>query len=93
MLPHNILGLAKGQGLNMDMGLQMRDKGMSSKDASKEETPHNLQRSWQRRCWEVINKTRKMFQAMAIVSQKMGNLSLEINQSLKTKLTTVEGEK
>jgi hypothetical protein len=33
-----------------------------------------------------------MFQAMAIVSQKMGNLSLEI-KSLKTKLTTVEGEK
>jgi hypothetical protein len=33
-----------------------------------------------------------MFQAMAIVSQKMGNLSLEI-KSLKTILTTVEGEK
>ncbi len=33
-----------------------------------------------------------MFQAMVIVSHKMGNLSLEI-KSLKTRLTRVEGEK
>jgi hypothetical protein len=38
------------------------------------------------------NKITKMFQAMAIVSLKMGNLGLEV-KSLKTKLTTVEEEK
>jgi hypothetical protein len=26
----------------MDLGLQMKDRGMSSKDASKEKTPQNL---------------------------------------------------
>ncbi len=42
MLPHSTLVLVKGQGLDMDLGLQMRDRGMSSKDAFKEKTPHNL---------------------------------------------------
>jgi hypothetical protein len=38
------------------------------------------------------NKTAQMFQAMAIVSLKMGNMCLEL-QSLKIKLTIVEREK
>jgi hypothetical protein len=38
------------------------------------------------------NKIVKMFQAMAIVSQKIGNLGLEI-KTLKTILTIMEGEK
>jgi hypothetical protein len=42
VLPNSRLGLVKWQGLDMDLGLQMRDRGMSSKDASKEKTPHNL---------------------------------------------------
>jgi hypothetical protein len=39
MLPQNIPGLIEGHMLDMDLGLQMRDMGMSSKDAFKEETP------------------------------------------------------
>ncbi len=39
----------------MDLGLQMRDMGMSLEDAYKEETPQNLtpklQRSWQKKYW------------------------------------------
>jgi hypothetical protein len=42
VLPQSRLGLIKGQGLDMDLGLQMRDRGMSSKDSSKQKTPHNL---------------------------------------------------
>ncbi len=42
MLPSNKPGLAKGQGLDMDLGLQIRDMGMSLEDAFKEETPKNL---------------------------------------------------
>lgn len=38
------------------------------------------------------NKTIEMFQAMAIVSMKMGNLGLKV-QSLKIRLTTVKQEK
>jgi hypothetical protein len=38
------------------------------------------------------NKTIKMFQAMAIISLKMGNLGLEVH-SLKNRLTTLEGKK
>jgi hypothetical protein len=42
---------------------------------------------------EVVgnNKIVEMFQAMAIVSMKMGNLGLEV-QSLKTRLAIVEGK-
>jgi hypothetical protein len=39
-----------------------------------------------------INKTVKMFQAMAIVSLKMGNLGLKVH-SLKIRFTTLEGKK
>jgi hypothetical protein len=38
------------------------------------------------------NKIIEMFQAMAIVRLKMGNLGLEV-KSLETKFTMVEGEK
>jgi hypothetical protein len=38
------------------------------------------------------NKIVKMFQAMAIVRLKMGNLGLEVH-SLKIRLTTLEGKK
>jgi hypothetical protein len=38
------------------------------------------------------NKTIEMFQAMAIVSLKMGNLGLKV-QSLNIRLTIVKGEK
>jgi hypothetical protein len=38
------------------------------------------------------NKTIEMFQAMAIVNMKMGNLGLKV-QSLKIRLTTVKQEK
>jgi hypothetical protein len=38
------------------------------------------------------NKNVEMFQAMAIVSFKMGNLGSKV-QLLKTKLTTIEGKK
>jgi hypothetical protein len=38
------------------------------------------------------NKIAKMFQAMAIVSMKMGNLGLEV-KSLKTKLIILEEDK
>jgi hypothetical protein len=37
------------------------------------------------------NKTTKIFEAMGIVSQKMGNLGLEV-KSLKTILTIGKGE-
>ncbi len=39
---HNRPRLAEGQMLDMDMGLQMKDKGMSSEDAYKEETSCDL---------------------------------------------------
>lgn len=42
MLPQHRLGLVEGQGLDMDLGLQMKDRGMSLEDASKEERSHNL---------------------------------------------------
>ncbi len=76
----------------MHLGLHMTDKGMSSKYISKEETPHNLTPKYVEELVEEIlgsNKIAKMFQAMAIVNMKMGNLGLEV-KSLKTKLTIVE---
>jgi hypothetical protein len=39
-----------------------------------------------------IKKFTEMFQAMVIIRLKMGNLGLKV-QSLKTKLTTMGGEK
>ncbi len=42
VLPHNRPRLAKGQMLDIDMGLQMKDKGMSLEDAYKEETSCDL---------------------------------------------------
>jgi hypothetical protein len=65
----------------MDLGLQMRDRGMSLEDASKGKTPHNLTlKSIEKLVGEVLgnNKITKMFQAMAIVSMNMGDLGLEI---------------
>ncbi len=38
------------------------------------------------------NKITKMFQAMVVIRLKMGNLGLKV-QSLKTRLTIMEGEK
>jgi hypothetical protein len=79
----------------MDLGLHIRDKGMLSKDASKNETPQNFTPKYvEEMTKEVLrsNKTTKMFQAMAMVSGKMDNLGLEVN-SLKTILPTMEGGK
>jgi hypothetical protein len=95
MLPQSRPRSIEGHALDMDLGLHMRDKGMSSKDTSKEETPHNLTPKYVEELAEEVlgnNKTVEMFQAMAIVSMKMGNLSLEV-KSLKNKLTLVEKEK
>jgi hypothetical protein len=67
--------------LDMDMGLQMKDKGMPSEDASKEETPHDLTPKFvENLAKEVLgnNKIVLMFQAMAIVRMKMGNLGLDV---------------
>lgn len=94
VLPHNRPRLVEGQMLDMDMGLQMKDKGMSSEDVWKEETQHGLTPKFvEKSAKEVLenNKIVEMFQAMATVSMKMGNLGLEV-QSLKTRLTVVEGE-
>jgi hypothetical protein len=79
----------------MDIGLQIRDKGRSSKDASKHETPQNFTPKYVEEMAEEVlgsNKTTKMFQAMAMVIENMDNLGLEV-KSLKTTLTTMEGEK
>lgn len=42
MLPQSRPSLSEGQRLDMDLGLQIRDMGMPSEDAFKEETPKNL---------------------------------------------------
>ncbi len=63
--------------------------------SSKEETPHNLTfKSMKDMAVDVMerNKIIDMFQAMTIVSLKMGNLGLKV-QSLKTRLTIVKREK
>jgi hypothetical protein len=76
----------------MDLGLHIRDKGMSSQYTSTEETPHNLTPKYVEELAEEVlgsNKTAKMFQAMAIMNMKMGNLGLEV-KSLKTRLTIME---
>ncbi len=75
----------------MDLGLQMRDMGMSWEDAFKEETPQNLMPKFVKELAKEVlgnNKTAKKFQAMVIVSQRMGKLGLEI-----IRLTILEGEK
>ncbi len=54
---------------------------MSSKHVSKEETSHDLTPKFvEKLVKEVLgnNKIVEMFQAMAIVSMKMGNLGLEV---------------
>jgi hypothetical protein len=73
----------------------MKDKVISSGKGFKEETPQNLTPIFvEDLAIEIMesNKNIEMFQAMAIINLKMGNLGLEV-QSLKTTLTTVEGEK
>ncbi len=95
VLPQSRPRSTEGHALDMDLGLHMKDKGMSSKDTSKEETPHNLTPKYVKElAKEVlgINKTTKMFQAMAIVGMKMGNLGLEV-KSLKTRLSIMEEKK
>jgi hypothetical protein len=50
----------------------MRDKGMSLKDVSKEETPHNLKPKYVEEIAKEVLGSKKIveiFQAMAIVSQ------------------------
>jgi hypothetical protein len=73
----------------------MKDKGMSSEDAPKGKTSHNLTpKSIEEIAKEILgnNKTIEIFEIMAIVSQKwVINLGLEV-KSLKTRLTIVEGE-
>ncbi len=73
----------------------MKDKVISSSKGFKEETPQNLTPiSVEDLAMKNMegNKNIEMFQAMAIIKLKMGNLGLEV-QSLKTILTTIEGEK
>ncbi len=65
----------------MDLCFHMRDMGMSLEDAFKEETPQNLTPKFIKELTEEVlgnNKTAQMFQAMAIVNQRMGNLGLEV---------------
>jgi hypothetical protein len=55
----------------MDLGLQKRDKVMSSRNASNKETPQNLTPKFVEKLVEEVlgnNKTIEMFQAMAIIS-------------------------
>ncbi len=81
VLPQSKLRLIEGHVLNMDLGLQMRDMGMSSKYGFKEETPQNLTPKFVKELAKEVlgnNKTSKMFQAMPILSQRMGNLGLKI---------------
>ncbi len=79
MLPYSRPGSVEGQMLDMHIGLQMRDRGMSSKDVSKEKKPTNLTlKSIEKQIGEVLgnNKIAEMFKAMAIVSMNMGNFGL-----------------
>jgi predicted house-cleaning noncanonical NTP pyrophosphatase (MazG superfamily) len=65
----------------MDLSLQKRDKVMSSRNASNEETPQNLTPKFVEELVEEVlgnNRTIEMFQAMEIISLKIGNLGLEI---------------
>ncbi len=64
-------------------------------EGSKVETPQNFTLKFVKdMAVDVMenNKIIKMFQAMTIVSLKMGNLGLKV-QSLKTRLTIVKGER
>jgi hypothetical protein len=73
----------------------MRDKMVSSGEGFREETPQNFTLKFVKDMTIDVMESNiiiEMFQAMAIVSFKMGNLGLEV-QSLKTKLTIVKGEK
>ncbi len=57
--------------------------------------PHNLTPKFVEELVDEVlssNKTTNMFQAMAIVSLRMGNMGLEV-KSFKTKLIKVEEEK
>jgi hypothetical protein len=59
----------------------MRDKMVSLGEGSREETPHNFTLKFVKdMAVDVMenNKIIEMFQAMAIVSLKMGNLGLEV---------------
>jgi hypothetical protein len=73
----------------------MKDKVISLGKGSKEKTPQNLTpRFVEDLAIKIMegNKNVEMFQAMAIISFKMGNLGSEI-KSLRTRLTTVEEKK
>jgi hypothetical protein len=75
--------------------LQTKDNVISSSKGFKEETPQNLTPIFvEDLAIEIMegNKNIEMFQTMVIINLKMGNLGLEV-QSLKTILTTIEGEK
>ncbi len=68
---------------------------MSLRNKFREETPQNLTPKFVKdMAGDVLenNKTSEMFQAMVLIKLKMGILGLEV-QSLKTKLTTMEGGK
>jgi len=73
----------------------MKDNVISSSKGFKEETPQNLTPIFvEDLAIEIMegNKNIEMFQTMVIINLKMGNLGLKV-QSLKTILTTIEGEK
>ncbi len=66
----------------------MKDMGISLKVESKEETPQNLTPKFIEELAKKVLGSKKiveMFQTMAIVNLKMGNLGLEI-KSFKTRL-------
>ncbi len=42
VLPHSKLGSTEGKMLEINLGLEMKDRGMSLENVYKEETPHNL---------------------------------------------------
>jgi hypothetical protein len=96
MVSQNKPRLAKERVLEVGQEWQVWDRVVSSKDESREETSQNFTpKNVQHMANDVLksNKIVQMFQAMAIINLKMGNLGLEV-QTLKTKLgTIVEGEK
>jgi len=96
MVSQNKPRLAKERVSEVGQEWQVWDRVVSSRDESREETSQNFTpKNVQYMADDVLksNKIVQMFQVMAIINLKMGNLGLEV-QTLKTKLgTIVEGEK
>jgi hypothetical protein len=94
VLPQNRPRSIERQGLDMDLGLQMWDKG-DQRMHFRRCPPQNLTpKSMEELAEEVLgsNKIVEMFQAMAIVNMRMGNMCLEV-MSFKTILKWKRGSK